>query len=445
MMIVWFSPSKSSYTAYLERAAVHVFEAVNLAFTGRNYGAFAQNGARETTAGGRCSISMLHYCKFYSPATVSSRFSPAMGGTSSAPEIAFCANEVFGTDIDVLVWDTGMTDGACACIRWPRIVDGWGKPPFPNVFLATHSIFPVSSLILLGNAFWKQELYHHRAGLNPGRPVNIVYHGGGRNYGGRIEIVKRMEDIGLAALISNENALQEALDAVPDSFGLTDAQINQLPQFVRNFRCGTQIEAGDPYCQERKFNHTLCATRKFQTSWHPGWKWQGLMGNIAAFFLFDVLEDALKEIGSRSTVSGATLYTQLQALEDAGYEAFVNAPISDALINSLPEDDRAKFNFEHFFKGHVFCHTALLPAEIRHKGILTESTKTGFFDYDKGYAKSFALANANLEDTMLLVYDEDDRQVCPVPTNMDFKGTVLIFPKHVRFQRFFFKTYLHIL
>ena len=59
-----------SYTAVLEKGSHPIFEAVGLDFTARNY---------------------------------------AMGGTSCGMEIASCVKEVFGSDIDVLSWDYGMT------------------------------------------------------------------------------------------------------------------------------------------------------------------------------------------------------------------------------------------------------------------------------------------------------------------------------------------------
>lgn len=56
---------EQSYTAYLEEAAQPVFEAMGMNFTGRNY---------------------------------------AMGGTAAGPESAFCSKEIYGEDIDALVW-----------------------------------------------------------------------------------------------------------------------------------------------------------------------------------------------------------------------------------------------------------------------------------------------------------------------------------------------------
>ena len=36
-----------------------------------------------------------------------------ISGATSAPEIAGCAKEIFGTDVDLITWDFAMTDG-----RW---------------------------------------------------------------------------------------------------------------------------------------------------------------------------------------------------------------------------------------------------------------------------------------------------------------------------------------
>jgi len=104
-----------SYTAVMERSAKGVFEAVGLELEARNY---------------------------------------AMGGTSSALEVAMCSREIYGMDIDALSWDFGMTDG---------------------------------------NAMWKQTLYHWKAGMNPGRPINVAIHCGGRSNGARVNIVSLVE------------------------------------------------------------------------------------------------------------------------------------------------------------------------------------------------------------------------------------------------------------
>lgn len=57
-----------SYTAYMERALKPIFAAIGIEYIGKNY---------------------------------------AMGGTSSAAEIALCGNSIFGHDVDSISWDYG--------------------------------------------------------------------------------------------------------------------------------------------------------------------------------------------------------------------------------------------------------------------------------------------------------------------------------------------------
>ena len=237
----------------------------------------------------------------------------------------------------------------------------------------------------------------------------------------RRKAIQEIEKIGLAGLISSEEVMNQAHDDFPDSFGLSDAQIKELPPFVRNFKCGVQIENGDPYCKQEKFNMTLCKNRKFRTSWHPGWKWQALMGNLAALFLIEVLDEALKELAA-DTTDPATLLAKLKAQEDADYQVFQNAPVPENFKEILPKSERDSFDYlDLLIKGHTFCHTGRLPAEIRHKGILTESTKTGFLTFDKGVELNEAQTTMYDGAEMRLVYTGGDRQVCEVATNHDYK------------------------
>ena len=265
-----------SYTFYLEQAAKDVFKAVGMQMTGRNY---------------------------------------AMGGTAAGPEVALCAKEIFGQDVDVLVWDFGMTDG---------------------------------------KDIWKQSLYHWRAGLmDKSKPINVAYHAGGRNNGQRVKAIKEIEELGLAALISSENVMNAAVEGFPDTLGLTTDEIDKLPEFVRNFRCGNQYEAGDPYCGSEKFNMTLCPDRKFRTSWHPGWKWQAVMGYLAAYFLIEVLDDALKELTTASVagLNPSTLLAELKAAEDVDYAKFLNSSVPAYFQEVLPPSGVDGFDLDVLVKG----------------------------------------------------------------------------------------------
>jgi hypothetical protein len=182
---------RESYTAVLTRGVQDIFAACGINFVGRNY---------------------------------------AMGGTSSGAEIAVCSKEIYGMDFDVLVWDTGMTDGS---------------------------------------EYFRMLMYFLRAGILAHQPAVVALHLGRDS--GRVKAVQAAEDTGIPAFLMDEMEDRAIQDAIPDTFGLSDAEIAEMPDFVRNFRCGKQVENGDPGCKDLKFNSTMCNGRKFRVSWHPGW------------------------------------------------------------------------------------------------------------------------------------------------------------------------------
>jgi hypothetical protein len=182
---------RESYTAVLERAVTDIFATVGLNFIGRNY---------------------------------------AMGGTNSAPEVAMCVKEIFGTDIDVLSWDTGMTDG---------------------------------------KNYAGMSQYFLRAAMLQNRPALVALHIGGHK--GRRDVMTELEQIGLTALVLDDSEEKAMNAAIPDTTGKSDEEVAEMPELVRSFKCGKQIEKGDPGCGGKKFNTTICGKRKFKTSWHPGW------------------------------------------------------------------------------------------------------------------------------------------------------------------------------
>ena len=157
----------------------------------------------------------------------------AMGGTEAAPEAAWCMEEIFGTDdLDLVVWDYGMTDG--------RDMN-------------------------------KMRLYCYRVGMNVNRPACVGFHFGGRPEKMRQRVLAELEDRGMTTFFAPEAQLKAADDAVPDSAGKTKEEVEKMPPFVRNYKCGNQIEAGEPFCAAEKFNNTMCTERKFRVKWHPGW------------------------------------------------------------------------------------------------------------------------------------------------------------------------------
>lgn len=144
------------------------------------------------------------------------------------------------------------------------------------------------------------------------------------------------------------------------------------------------------------------------------------MGYLATFYLSDVFNAALNEIATAKMAPGILL-SELKAEEDSEYQELLNSVIPKELKKFLLPDDVGKVNITLFGKGKSFCHTAKLPAEIRHKGVLTESNQTGFTTYDKGMPLREADSSVNDGELMRLVYDESDRFDCPVTTIMDYK------------------------
>jgi hypothetical protein len=155
----------------------------------------------------------------------------AMGGTASSPELAMCTESIYGTDVDVISWDFGMTDG---------------RDP-----------------IHMGT-------YFYRAANIPSHPVGVALHVSRR--GGYLQALQDLERKGMSMFYLVEGEETAAIMGTPETFGLTEAQIEALPTHVRSFRCNSQYpEVGDPTCSRDKWNNTMCVKRRFRTNWHPGW------------------------------------------------------------------------------------------------------------------------------------------------------------------------------
>ena len=318
----------------------------------------------------------------------------AMGSASSGSELAMCTKEIYGTDYDVLVWDFGITDGS---------------------------------------NYWKQAWYNYRANLLPYQnPIHIAYHAGSRS-SPRYTFADTFEQMGMAAIISNDDVVHQAEQAMPDTLGLTDEEINALPEYARNYKCGNQIENGEPYCQKDKFRLGLCPERKYQTSWHPGWKWHALMGYLASYYVLDVLYNAMDELASQLiTTDPAALYTALQDEVNQEYDTFRRAKIPE-FAKVIANVDDSDLNITHILGGPNYCHTTKLPASIRFQGILTETkTKIGLSGYDKGIgvktllkstydSDGNAIVRSNGVQPMILSFEENDRQICPISVGIDYK------------------------
>jgi hypothetical protein len=155
----------------------------------------------------------------------------AMGGTSSGPEISMCFKEVFGQDVDFFSWDYGMTDGKDSS---------------------------------------KMQHFLYRGGISPGRPALMMLKSGGRSRKDREDRHKSLENIGLPAFYGADDSTEAMRNAIPSSGGIPLEDIDKLPEYVRNFKCGDSIEKGDPLCGKEKYTSYICSKRGKQTGWHPG-------------------------------------------------------------------------------------------------------------------------------------------------------------------------------
>ncbi|KAI2500373.1 hypothetical protein MHU86_14116 [Fragilaria crotonensis] len=333
-----------SYTAFMERSAKPVFEAVGIGFEGRNY---------------------------------------AMGGMRSAPEFALCQESIFGLDADVVSWDFGMCDAG------------------PNEY--------------------KQDLYMARVGRQRNRPAFV-----GINFEDfRVDMMRKLEDIGLTTFHLNERTDVDAMrSAIPDMLGMNQQEIDQVPEYVRYFKCKDQIETGQPGCDEHKYSDGMCVDRLHKASWHPGWRWQSLTGQMMAFFLVEHLEAAIEELENAGEYDPSVMLTTLKELEDEDHARFISEDKipKEPIVNFLDEDFVSHVDPNIIRNGTLICHTALLPSKIRYKGILTETDEAGGMNYYKGEEYAVASNDKSSDGKMRLVFEQGERgPFCPVLTKIDDK------------------------
>ena len=163
----------------------------------------------------------------------------AAGGTSSADEVALCANSYFGKDIDIISHDYTMTDA--------RIVN---KP----------LIFASRLALLSQNPPLSDDINDI-----PSRPAFLLTQWS-RTSAVAFAYVE-LTDIPVVALNGDVNGVIKG--KIPDSALLSTAEIEKLPPFLQNFKCDGAIEANEP-CGKEKYSSTACRSRGHKAGWHPG-------------------------------------------------------------------------------------------------------------------------------------------------------------------------------
>lgn len=260
--------------------------------------------------------------------------------------------------------------------------------------------------------------YFYRAGQHPNRPGLITGDVNGDQ--GRIAVPREMEAIGLAAFYRDSTTQRKLWDGIPDSEGLTEAEIDSMPPYVRAFRCGKQYEKGD-ICGPRKFTVVEedpdCEKRRYRVSWHPGWKFQALEGHYKTLFMMELIDSSLQYLDANMT-DPALLLQQLKVEEDADYQQFKDAPLPQISSQfELPD-----FDLEVFYRETSLCHTARLPAIARFNGAITDTTPGSQDDYDIGISMEEAYDTIVPDGGMMpLAYKQQERQKCIYPVNIDYK------------------------
>jgi hypothetical protein len=239
--------------------------------------------------------------------------------------------------------------------------------------------------------------------------------------------MRKLEESGVAALFMPPDVAAAVQGGIPESFGRTEAELRAMPRFVRSFKCEGILEKGSPGCADAKYT-PVCPGAKYRVSWHPGWKWHALVGNLLGLSLLEAVGDALSELEGvdlKKRGGAESALQELKALEDAEYEGFYRSdPTSyhDEIVKEGAENLGEDFNVTSMlFTRRPYCHTARLPAESRYLGILTESASAGFFHYDVGLSHRRAKSEANNGTALRLVYEEGERQGCELLLNVDYK------------------------
>uniref|UniRef100_A0A7S4QFV9 Uncharacterized protein n=1 Tax=Ditylum brightwellii TaxID=49249 RepID=A0A7S4QFV9_9STRA len=306
--------------------------------------------------------------------------SRAMGGYSSGPEIALCMEAIFGRDIDAISWDYGMTDG-----RDPR-------------------------------NYW---LWSSRAGLVPTMPIVFL------NDNRRGEVNAEIQKMGMAAVHIQE--LDRLKKMFPNS-DLTD-NVDDLPPAVRWYICAGHAENDEP-CNKYKWNTGECgADGKFQTSWHNGWKDHLFIGRVIGLFLVESLIEAVSDLAGNENAGSSPApavsieyYNHLLSLETDDRKLFLDS--TPSVVDQYQSLGGGIFH--DFFRGDLYCHTALLPSTARFHGLTDGSAKKAVHhfggyhtDFDTGVSSELLAVYTGL----LLTYKQPDRRNCDVgkPREIDYK------------------------
>jgi len=223
---------QQSYTPILEETVKGAFRALGVQFQGRNY---------------------------------------AMGGYTSAPELALCMEAIYGNDLDILAWDFSMTE---------EVYTHWhGDEGFTNSEDKEDMSYKVS-------------LWGHRAGIHPTKPILFMMDSSKKSnrWGKFSSLVER----GMGSILMDSEGMSELMQILPitKTINPTNEDIEyreSLPPLLQYLRCDDgsiegSVPCNDPmnymYCMDESksvcWNHKYntqeaCSDARNQRPYNPGW------------------------------------------------------------------------------------------------------------------------------------------------------------------------------
>lgn len=224
-------------------------------------------------------------------------------------------------------------------------------------------------------------------------------------------------------------------NAIPNTFGLSTEEINEMPEYVRNYKCNDYYEKGEPFCEIEKYSRDICEDRQGKAPWHPGIKTHAMVGHALALFLIENLLAALEELAKMDLdYEGAGQFLKkLLRQEKKTYKNKIKTINFDGYAEKLYAWDEAidkKIDFDPslFFTGKSMCHTARIPSQTRYLGYLTNTDKVGGpapfgkETFEAGVEEKEAMSD--LDEMQLVWMDDKMHQAdCPVAVNIDHKDS----------------------
>jgi len=142
-----------------------------------------------------------------------------------------------------------------------------------------------------------------------------------------------------------------------------------------------------------------------------------------ALFLTEIIGNALEELKTRGPTT--EYMDSLMEMRRRDLQR-LQSKVPSALDEFLKDVTNSDIKPDDVLIKPSFCHTGLLPAETRHKGILTDSPPGTWKEYAEGILLKDALSLSKEGQPPQLIMNTEDRQECEVQLNIDYKDYFLV-------------------